>query len=184
MRPVYHAMSDRVYSFPPIADAGTRVLILGSMPGERSLRMNQYYAHPQNAFWKIMDALFGAGRHLDYALRLERLRAHGVGLWESLHSCQRAGSLDSAIVPATMEANDFNAFYVAHPRVTHVLFNGGTSAEVYRRRVVPGLAPQHAHIRHERLPSTSPAHATLNFEQKLFAWREALAKAGLEVAGQ
>ena len=65
MRQVYHVMSDRVYSFPPIADAQTRALILGSMPGERSLQANQYYAHPQNAFWKIMDALVGAGCHHD-----------------------------------------------------------------------------------------------------------------------
>jgi hypoxanthine-DNA glycosylase len=176
-------MSDRVYSFPPVADTDTRVLILGSMPGQRSLQMNQYYAHPQNAFWKIMDALFGAGRHLDYPVRLDRLRAHGIGLWESLHSCQRAGSLDSAIVPATMEPNDFNAFYAEHPRITHVFFNGGTSASVYRRHVVPRLSADHAHIRHERLPSTSPAHATLDFEQKLSAWREALRSAGLEFAG-
>jgi TDG/mug DNA glycosylase family protein len=182
MRPVYHAMSDRVYSFPPVADADTRVLILGSMPGERSLQMNQYYAHPQNAFWKIMGALFGAGRNLDYAPRLERLRAHGVGLWESLHSCQRVGSLDSAIVSATMEPNDFNAFYARHPRISHVFFNGGTSAAVYRRHVMPQLSADYAHIRHERLPSTSPAHATMNFEQKLLVWRKALAEADLQVA--
>ena len=172
-------MSDRVYSFPPIADAQTRVLILGSMPGTRSLQMQQYYAHPQNAFWKIMDALVGAGRHLDYPARLDRLREHGIGLWESLHSCQREGSLDSAIVPASMEPNDFNAFYAGHPHITHVFFNGGTSATVYRRHVLPQLSADYARIRHERLPSTSPAHATLGFEQKLAAWRAALSDAGL-----
>ncbi len=179
MRQVYHAMSDRVYSFPPIADAQTRVLILGSMPGERSLQANQYYAHPQNAFWKIMDALVGAGRHLDYAARLEKLLAHGIGMWESLKSCQRVGSLDSAIIPATMEANDFNAFYAAHPKISHVFFNGGTSATVYQRRVMPQLSRQFAHLHHQRLPSTSPAHATLRFEQKLEVWRTALQGSGV-----
>lgn len=172
-------MSDRVYSFPPVANADTRVLILGSMPGEKSLQANQYYAHPQNAFWKIMDALVGAGRHLDYEVRLEKLLAHGIGMWESLKSCQRVGSLDSAIIPTTMECNDFNAFYAAHPHITHVFFNGGTSVAVYMRHVMPVLAPDYAHVRHERLPSTSPAHATLRFEQKLGAWREALQNSGV-----
>lgn len=172
-------MSDRVHSFPPVADARTRVLILGSMPGARSLQANQYYAHPQNAFWKIMDALTGAGRHLDYAERLEKLLAHGIGMWESLKSCQRSGSLDSAIVTATMEPNDFNAFYAAHPHISHVFFNGGTSAMVYQRQVMPQLARQFAHLHHQRLPSTSPAHAALRFEQKLEAWRAALQASGV-----
>lgn len=174
MSSVYHAMSDTVYSFPPVADARTRVLILGSMPGERSLQANQYYAHPQNAFWKIMDALVGAGRHLEYADRLEKLLAHGIGMWESLKSCRRSGSLDSAIIAASMQPNDFNAFYAAHPQVTHVFFNGGTSAAVYQRHVLPHLSKKFDHIRHQRLPSTSPAHAGMSYPQKLAAWRVVL----------
>jgi len=172
-------MSDRVYSFPPVAAADTQVLILGSIPGEKSLQMNQYYAHPQNAFWKIMDALVGAGRHLQYHDRLARLLAHRIGMWESLKSCQRAGSLDSAIVAASMEPNDFNAFYAAHPQVTHVFFNGGTSATVYKRYVLPRLSQEFSHIHHQRLPSTSPAHDALRLEQKVDARRAALQGSGV-----
>lgn len=175
-------MSDTVYSFAPIADAHTRVLILGSMPGERSLQANQYYAHPQNAFWKIMDVLAGAGRHLEYPERIARLLASRIGMWESLESCQRSGSLDSAIIPASMQPNDFNTFYAAHPQITHVFFNGGTSAAVYKRYVLPQLSADYAHIVHERLPSTSPAHATLRFEQKLEVWRTAFEQTGLRLA--
>lgn len=177
-------MSDTVYSFPPVADAYTRVLILGSMPGEKSLQMNQYYAHPQNALWKIMDVLIGAGRHLQYPERIARLLANRIGMWESLKSCQRSGSLDSAIIAASMQPNDFNAFYAAHPQITHVLFNGGTSAAVYQRYVMPQLSADFAHIAHERLPSTSPAHATLSFEQKLTAWRTALEQTGLALTAE
>jgi TDG/mug DNA glycosylase family protein len=164
----------RVYSFPPVTTADTRVLILGSMPGEKSLQMQQYYAHPQNTLWKIMGELIGAGRDLDYAERIMRLNAHGIGMWDVLMSCHRPGSLDSAIVHATMEPNNFDAFYLAHAKVTHVFFNGGKAAETYKRYVLPRLSQDYAYLQYERLPSTSPAHASLNFQQKLDAWRKIL----------
>ncbi len=164
----------RIYSFPPVTTADTRVLILGSMPGKQSLQMQQYYAHAQNALWKIMGALIGAGRDLDYADRILRLNAHGIGMWDVLMSCHRPGSLDSAIVQATMEPNDFGAFYLAHAKVTHVFFNGSKAAETYKRHVLPRLAQDYAHLQYERLPSTSPAHAALNFQQKLDAWSKVL----------
>ena len=163
-----------IYSFPPIADANTRVLILGSMPGAKSLQMNEYYAHPQNVFWRIMGELVGAGRELDYAQRIVYLKAHSIGMWEALHSCQRPGSLDSAIVPATMKPNDFNAFFAEHRGVNRVFFNGGTAAAAYKRQVLPTLSLDYAYLQYEQLPSTSPAHATLNFDQKLQHWRRIL----------
>ena len=149
-----------------------RVLILGSMPGEKSLQMNQYYAHPQNVLWKIMGDLVGAGRDLSYEERVKKVLACGIGMWEVLESCHRPGSLDSAINPLTMLPNDFNAFFAAHLKVTHVFFNGGLAAEAYRKRVTPTLAPAFAHIQYERLPSTSPAHASRNYQQKLEAWKK------------
>lgn len=164
----------RVYSFPPIAAPNTRVLILGSMPGEKSLQMNQYYAHPQNVLWRIMGDLVGAGRELAYEERVAKLLKTGIGLWEVLESCHRPGSLDSAINPQTMQPNDFNAFFAAHPRVTHVFFNGGLAADAYRRRVKPVLLPAYDYIHYERLPSTSPAHASRNYQQKLEVWRKVL----------
>jgi hypoxanthine-DNA glycosylase len=159
-----------IYSFPPIIAPDARVLILGSMPGEMSLSMQQYYAHRHNAFWKILGDLLGSDQQLDYPSRTELLRSHGIGLWDVLMSCQRQGSLDSAIDAATMVPNDFLGFYEAHPGITHVFFNGGTAAQVYKRHVLPKLGMKHVHLKYEQLPSTSPAHASLNYEQKLQAW--------------
>ena len=137
---------ERVYSFPPIEVPDTKVLILGSMPGEKSLQMQQYYAHPQNVLWRIMGDMVGAGRDLEYPERVSRLLASGIGLWEVLESCHRPGSLDSAINPLTMQPNNFNAFFAVHPKVTHVFFNGGLAADAYRRRVKPILSSAYDYI--------------------------------------
>lgn len=165
---------DRVYSFPPISAPNTKVLILGSMPGEKSLQMKQYYAHPQNVLWRIMGDLVGAGRELAYEERVAKLLETGIGLWEVLESCHRPGSLDSAINPQTMQPNDFNAFYAEHPNITHVFFNGGLAADAYQRRVKATLMPAFDYIHYERLPSTSPAHASRNYQQKLESWRKVI----------
>src|SRR5205085_2091570 len=100
-----------------------RVLILGSMPGVMSLRLRQFYAYPQNSFWKIMGELVGAGPELDYSARITRLQASNIGLWDVLKSCERSGSLDSAIKPASMQPNDFATLFAEHPALTHVFFN-------------------------------------------------------------
>src|SRR5215471_11745027 len=112
----------RVQSFPPIASPGSRVLILGSMPGVQSLKAEQYYANPQNGFWHIMGQLFGAGPTLPYEERMTRLQSAGVALWDVLHTCVRPGSGDSWITDEV--ANDFRAFFAEHPNITHVFFNG------------------------------------------------------------
>lgn len=159
-----------VRSFPPVATPAARVLVLGSMPGERSLTAGEYYAHPQNAFWKIMGALLGFDPQLPYAERLRSLTRCGVALWDVLGRCYREGSLDAAIRNADLEPNDFAAFLRAHPGVDAVFFNGGTAERIWRTRVAPrlpdGLHPSHA----QRLPSTSPAYAAMRPEQKLQAW--------------
>jgi hypoxanthine-DNA glycosylase len=161
--------------FPPLADATARVLVLGSLPGVKSLEMQQYYAQPYNAFWRIMGELFGAGRELDYAARVERLRAHGLAVWDVLAAGERKGSLDSAIVSESIVVNDFNAFFERHRHVRSICFNGNTAADLFRRKVLPGLAPEWAAIERCVLPSTSPAYASLPFEQKLARWSAALA---------
>jgi TDG/mug DNA glycosylase family protein len=160
----------RIYSFPPIVAPDIRLLILGSMPGERSLQMQQYYAHPQNAFWKIMGDLIGAGRELAYPERVERLKTHGIGLWDVLASCHRPNSsLDSAITD--MQANDFATLFSAHPSLTHVFFNGAKAEEAYRRFVRKSLPEEYGYLRYIRLPSTSPAHAGMNYQRKLEVWQ-------------
>jgi hypoxanthine-DNA glycosylase len=166
---------ERSVGFPPIADAAARVLVLGSLPGRKSLEMREYYAQPYNAFWRIMGELTGAGPALSYPERLVRLRAHGVAVWDVLQAGEREGSLDSAIVPASIVVNDFNAFFERHRELRLICFNGNTAAGLFRRKVLPGLGPEWAAIERRALPSTSPAYASLRFEQKLARWREALA---------
>ncbi|HEX5051676.1 MAG TPA: DNA-deoxyinosine glycosylase [Planctomycetota bacterium] len=164
-----------VSSFRPIAAADARVLILGSMPGVRSLRERQYYAHPQNAFWSILGAVCGFSPSLAYRERTRLLVEHGIALWDVLHSCERPGSLDSSIVAASRRANDFASFFRRHPDIAVVLCNGGTAFSLYGRTVVPALPGPFAELPCVRMPSTSPAHAGLRPPQKLAAWREVLA---------
>lgn len=156
--------------FPPIADAHARVLILGSLPGQVSLQRQQYYAHPHNSFWKIMGQLFDAGPELAYAERAQRLMQNGIALWDVCAAAQRPGSLDAAIVHTSVVPNDFAAFIESHPNIALIGFNGGKAADLYRRLVQPGLPATPSAIRTETLPSTSPAHAAMSFEDKLARW--------------
>lgn len=161
-----------IQSFPPIADRNARILILGSMPGDRSLNEGQYYAHPQNAFWYIMGELFGAGWSQDYAARCDQLQQVGIAVWDVLQSCKREGSLDAAIERKSMIPNDFATFLCVHPGISHIFFNGGKAADVFLREVAPTLSDSGRALQFERLPSTSPAHAALSRQQKLAAWRK------------
>ena len=160
--------------FPPVADARARVLVLGTLPGRRSLEAREYYAQPQNAFWRIMGRLFGAEPQLPYEQRLEKLHAARVAVWDVLAAGEREGSLDSSIVPRSIVVNDFGSFLARHGRIELVCFNGRTAAELYRRKVVPQLTPERAALATRLLPSTSPAYASLRFEQKLALWSAAL----------
>lgn len=160
--------------FPPIAGTHARVLILGSLPGQVSLQRQQYYALPQNAFWKIMGRLFNAGPELSYAERGKRLVQNGIALWDVCAAAQRPGSLDAAIVHASVVPNDLGAFIETHPEVGLICFNGGKAADLYRRLVLPGLPATARAIRTETLPSTSPAHAAMTFEEKLTRWAAVL----------
>lgn len=158
-----------------------RVLILGSMPGVASLQAGEYYAHPRNAFWRIMGDIAGATPELPYAQRLQLLRAHGIALWDVLQSCERPGSLDADIVPDSMRANDFAGLFASHRQLRRIIFNGAAADQCFHRHVLPGLiardiiSAQDAQLMLWRLPSTSPAHAGMPYTQKLALWREALA---------
>ena len=162
-----------IQSFPPIADARATRLILGSMPGAASLAASQYYAHPQNAFWRIMGEVLGFAPDARYEDRVQALRSAGIAVWDVLQCCERTGSLDSAIVRGSEVPNEFAGFLHQHPGVRTILFNG-TTAEAAFRRHCPALLDE-PRLTFVRLPSTSPAHASLRFDAKLAAWRAALA---------
>lgn len=155
-----------IYCFPPIEDANARVLILGSMPGKESLRAGQYYAHKRNAFWTIMGELIGAGPELPYESRTQILKSAGIALWDVLASCKRYSSMDSDIDQASIYPNDFKSFFLAHPHITHVFFNGAMAEKCYQKHVRFETLPLH----NLRLPSTSPAHAAMPCDQKLKVW--------------
>ena len=162
----------RVVSFPPIITPNSTVLILGSMPGVMSLRLQQYYAHPRNHFWPIMEELTGVPARAGYPERVERLAETGVALWDSLMACVRPGSLDADIVAGTEEPNDFLALLSAHPAIRAVCFNGRKSEQVFGRRVLPDLpAVVTRRLAFHSLPSTSPANAGFTYAQKLERWR-------------
>lgn len=161
-------------AFPPVVGVNPRVLILGSMPGVVSLQEQQYYAHPRNAFWPVMASLGlpvmdAHGERLPYAQRLQVLRDHGIALWDVVHRCERPGSLDSAIVHDSVEANDFTAFFRAYPGIQRVVFNGGSVEQLFRRHVLPAVSRE---VLPEmmRLPSTSPANAGTPVAAKIAAW--------------
>ncbi|TVO58211.1 DNA-deoxyinosine glycosylase [Denitromonas halophila] len=165
-----------VHSFAPLADASATRLILGSMPGKRSLAEQQYYAHPHNGFWPIMAELFGFEVTASYAERCAALTAAGVAVWDVLAACTRESSLDSDIVEASIVPNDFAGFLTAHPGIEAIYFNGAKAESSFNTHVLPTLSEAHAAIRrHRRLPSTSPAHAGMRFDAKLDAWQRAIA---------
>jgi hypoxanthine-DNA glycosylase len=153
--------------FLPVERADARVLILGSLPSQASLTAHEYYAHPQNAFWKIMRDLTGADG--TYAERCESLRASGIAVWDVLASSVRPGSMDADIQLESAVPNDFPAFFAAHAGLRLVCFNGRKSEQMFRRFV--RLPDASSGLRFESLPSTSPAYAAKSFEEKLHTWR-------------
>ena len=157
-------------SFLPISSPDATVLILGSLPGKRSLKAQEYYAQPQNAFWRIMGELFDAGPELPYPARTQRLTQHAIALWDVVASADRAGSLDSSIVQSSVTVNDFRGLFQTHSKIKLVCFNGAKAADLYEHRVLPSVEKDFGHIRYERLPSTSPAHAAMRFDEKLERW--------------
>ncbi|MDD5411831.1 MAG: DNA-deoxyinosine glycosylase [Methylobacter sp.] len=163
-------MSD-IAGFTPIVSGNAKVLILGSMPSVASLARQQYYGHPKNAFWPIMGALFGAAPELCYQQRKEILMANGIAVWDVLQGCNRLGSLDSNIKLASIKINDFADFYAEYKFIEQVFFNGAMAEKLYKKYVLPTLDQSFSYLEYQRLPSTSPAHASLRLEEKIEAWK-------------
>lgn len=164
---------ERLTGLPPLLGPAARVLILGSFPSEASLAARQYYAHKQNQFWKILGAVLQQPLfEMDYAARQAAVKAAGIAIWDVYASCERAGSLDSAI--RNGKPNDFAALKNSAParRLKRACFNGLTAGR---------FAPQLQALGFETviLPSTSPANASWSYERKLAAWRQGLASASI-----
>ena len=163
----------QVQSFEPVIGRQPKVIILGSMPGVASLEAAQYYAHPRNAFWPIMGQLFDIDHHASYPSRIRQLQRLPLILWDSLKSCHRPGSLDADIADNSAVANDFPDLLRRYPDIRAIVCNGATSEKYFRKLALPALPQPHA-FDLLRMPSTSPANAGMNFEQKLAAWRRLL----------
>jgi hypoxanthine-DNA glycosylase len=164
-------LSALLRGLPPVVGRHTRLVLLGSFPGAASLAAGQYYAHPRNQFWPLLSSLLGEELvPLAYAQRLQRLRVHGLGLWDVIAECRRDGSLDSAIRDARY--NDLASLRRRAPQLVAVAHNGGESARAMPLTGALGLAVY-------RLPSSSPANASWSFERKLAAWHAVFQACGL-----
>ena len=162
----------RIRSFKPIEDEDAEILILGSMPGRKSLAAGQYYAHAHNAFWRIMAELLRFDAAASYETRVKALKSARIALWDVLQSCAREGSLDIMIESGSQVANDFRTFFPGHRQIRHVFFNGATAEATFKRHVLPTLGGRA--LSYRRLPSTSPANASVSLARKLRAWRAIL----------
>ncbi len=192
-------MGVRLLGLPPLLSRQTRVLVLGSFPGAASLAARQYYAHPQNQFWKILQAIWSSRPYGvlagSYENRTKWVLAHGVGVWDVYAACKREGSLDASI--RNPQVNDFAGLLQRCPQLQAIAHNGGESYKhacdvavamsvagpSQGAKVPPGGSAAHevasVGVSFYKLPSTSPANASWSFERKLAAWREVFVQHGL-----
>lgn len=159
-------------SFPPCFSTDARLLVLGSMPGRASLDAHRYYAHPRNAFWPILGDVFG-GLPVDYPARLQWAKSHKVALWDVLKHCERKGSLDTSIKVASEIPNAIGELLHQAPQLKRIVFNGQKAKQAFQRHCKELLSVEG--IEFKAMPSTSPAHASLSYSDKLLEWRAALA---------
>ena len=157
------------YSFEPISNKEATILILGTMPGQQSILLNQYYGQSRNNFWKFIYTIFETPFSDDYENKKALLLENNIALWDVLQVCERKGSLDSAIKNEV--ANDFEDFLKIHPKINHIFFNGQKAASFFNKYVV-----LEKHYQTTTLPSTSPANAGKTFEDKLLEWKKILLK--------
>lgn len=169
--PTPPAIPPQLTGLAPICNANTRLLILGSFPGVRSLQLQQYYAHPQNQFWRILGMLWKVDLPaLPYAARCDIALQRGLGIWDIYAHCERQGSLDSAICNPTV--NDLAALLTQCPHLLAIAHNGTESWKHHKHTATLGVDIH-------KLPSTSPANASWSLERKYAAWRDVFSKYGL-----
>lgn len=166
----------------PVWRSDAKILILGSLPGVASLKAAQYYAHPRNQCWPILGRLFGINPQLDYPAKLMAAQMQGIAFWDLVKSASRQGSLDSAIVSASMTQNRLVDLLIELPQLQHIVLNGQKAAQLFLQQskhdqiLADWLMQEHLKtgLRWHCLPSTSPAYAAMSFEQKVACWRQAL----------
>lgn len=162
-----------VASLAPIVDNHTKTLILGSIPGVKSLQKEQYYANPRNQFWKIIAKIFDDKEPISYAEQIALLQDYHLGLWDVIHSCERVGSLDSTISEEV--PNNFISFFEQYPSIKNVGFNGSQAYLTFKKLVGFHLFPE---IQFVKLPSTSPTPGknVKSFEEKIIDWEKFVEK--------
>ena len=151
------------FSFPPISNQDSKILILGTMPGAMSLKLNQYYGHEGNSFWKLIFSIFNKSFSTNYEERKDILLQNNIALWDVLKACEREGSSDNAIL--LEESNDFISFFNKHPNIRLIAFNG-QNAETYFYK----YSKYRPDVEFITLPSTSPTNTWKRFDEKLLEW--------------
>lgn len=140
------------------------------MPGAASLQAGQYYAHPRNAFWPVLEAVWGIPAAAAYPARVRAVKNQRLAIWDVLARCRRSSSLDSDIEAGSIVVNEFAAFFRSHADIRAVAFNGGMAAQLFRRHVLGALPAPFRELPMVQLPSTSPANARLTLADKARTW--------------
>jgi len=159
------------YGFDPIANPDAKILILGTLPSQESLRTGQYYANHRNAFWTIMEHLLGVQTDNDYEKRKSMLLNASIAVWDVAHQAERHGSLDANINSNSVIPNEFNDFLAQHHNIETICFNGKKAELLFRKDVFNSLAVDYQQSTFLILPSTSPALAALTLSEKIERWR-------------
>jgi TDG/mug DNA glycosylase family protein len=162
----------KISGFPPIVSENSKLLILGTMPSEKSLLKKEYYANPKNQFWEIMENVLGIDLNIKYSERIVLLTNKGIALWDVLQYCQRLGSLDANIIRE--EQNNFESFLTSYNNIKAIFFNGIKAYNFYLNLIFPYLSEDKRKLPMKQLPSTSPANASILKNKKIEIWKKEL----------
>ncbi len=164
------ANNDFAKGFSPLWQPHAKVLVLGTLPSVKSLEQQQYYGHPQNAFWPIMASLFQFDSGRDYVARCAALTKAGIAVWDVLAAAERPGSLDADIKRESIQANPLNALVTQLPQLKLIAFNGQAAAKLFKQHVSFRADSALASLPKKVMPSTSPAYAAMTRDEKRERW--------------